>query len=446
MIAGALWPVRGRLTPFVPWRGLLLPFATMRAAAAADQRRRATAAAGGSGSGYITVDGAAGNDSNDGFTSAVATFARANAVALANPGALGMIGAPATYSELVTVPRPGLTYSLDPACIIDGGSKARHGMLVNYPNTVVSGGVFQNCDKAIYGVNPGAGLGFIGVDAGSGCNHGIYIDGAISPAIRACILHDTAIGEGLYLLNGSGGGRIQDCEAYGTHLRGFYVHRHSGATVITNNYAHANVNYGFEVEENCHDCVYLRNWTTGGTNGLIAKGSDRVRFDGNVAWSVSGGGIYFKHANNGWAYNNDAYNCTTGIQLLYDNVISPDDLVGAGSHGNTVKNNIISACSIGVRIDAYSSDQTIDYNDYSANTVTARNDNDYVASPTAYSFAQWQVQGFEAHGLTVAPAYVSTVYGGFALPGGSALLGAGTDTGQSDSTPDLGHGGSDYSA
>jgi hypothetical protein len=62
----------------------------------------------------------------------------------------------------------------------------------------------------------------------------------------------------------------------------------------------------------------------------------------------------------------------------------------------------------------------------------------------AQTIAQLQALGYEANGFTTNPAYVSTIYGGFALPSGNALKNAGYYLGGTDTTPDLGREGSQW--
>lgn len=456
----ALVLVDGKHVPFVELGGLLVPFTTARNIAAAAWRNvvaRRTAAQGLVGA--VVYVSKAGSDGNSGASSdaTVLTIAQANFLAQNNPQVTTICPLDTgVYGELVTVPRAGLTYDLTRGAIIDGNSKARSAIFTAYANTAVLGGELRNANYALWALKPGgsdlAGIVATGVYVHD-VNRGIYLDGCDHPVMTGCIGGGTSVGgsvlgEMFSVWRGSNGGLISGCEASKAKARGIYVYQQPGGLVVRDFYVHDATdwtvsNYGVEAEGGSTGIVFLRGWVTACNLGVIVKTTDGGRMGGLVSWGNRLSGLYWKGASNGLCYNSDSYGNGSGLDVLWD------DTSTVGSSNIKSRNNIISGSvdrdsgvntGYAVRIDNIGAGNTFDYQDYYNNPNGFKNN----STSTVYTLAQWKALGKDTNSLAVNPSYVSSVYGGFALPGGSALLGAGTDTGQSLTRPNMGHTGSDW--
>lgn len=381
-----------------------------------------------------------GNDANPGtFDSPVLTIARANVLAAADVAITCIaIKNDGTYMEMVTAPRAGLTVvGYNGSSIIDGNSGATKGIYSAYPINLRN----LTIQNAIQGIDVDGTTGAGRVNGASivGCTiknsqTGVYAHGTDNLNIVNSIAHDITVQTGFWIYS-STNPIVRACEAYLCNARGFYNQATTAAKFV-DCYAHDQPDtndYGFESESGSNDALFLRCWATNLFHGFISKTSQRIRFEACVAWANTSSGFYFKNGTNGFVYHCDSYGNLTGI-LVDDNV------GGDPSTGNTIKNSIIAGNSnyqMYVR-NGSSSGLVSDYN----NIQFGSNNLEGVAKS---SLATWQASGYDAHGQSIAPAYATTVYSGFALPGGSALLNAGTNIGGA-ATPNLGHTGSTYVA
>lgn len=380
-----------------------------------------------------------GNNANAGTAALpVLTIAQANTLANADATITTIAIGVGTYTEAVVVPRARLTYvSYGGTAIIDGATNTAKGIYSVYAVTILN----LTIQNATYGIelDGSTGAGRVVGALIYGCtitnsNTGVYSHHADYTTIQNCLAHDITVQSGFWNYS-STRPTLRNCEAYACNSRGFYTQNTTFATLV-DCYAHDQLDtndYGFEFESSSNDAVVLRCWATNCFHGFISKLSFRTRFEACVAWLNTSAGFYFKNGLNGFVYQCDSYLNLTGI-LLDDNVGSDP------STGNTIKNCIVAANTnyqISVR-NGSSSGLVSDYNDIQFGSCS-------LEAVAKNSLAAWQASGYDANGKSVAPAYVTTVYNGFALPGGSALLGAGTSIGGS-TTPNLGHTGSTYVA
>lgn len=385
-----------------------------------------------------------GNDSTgDGsYALPYLTIAKASTIASSNAAIKEVRVLAGTYSEIVQPLRSNLTYRAigdASTVIIDGGGSNKAFYTASYSNINIIGFTATN-GSWLFDSRAGNNVRYYNC-IGHDCLRAWHIAGTTNAYLYNCLAYNTSDTNGAYYLSsGATGAYVKGCEAYAATGRGFYC-LGAPSNIFVDCYVHdpAASSYGFEVESSSDDCQYIRCWAIGvGSsflNGMISKTSLRTRMEGCVINKCSSAGFYFKNGSSGWLYNSVAYDANRGLLLAEDPLTSPSPSIN-----NTIRNNVfVSNTTYGVEIDSGSqSGLTLDYNDYYGNGTVAA----YLAS--GKSFAQLQALGYEANGFTTNPAYVSTIYGGFALPSGNALKNAGQYLGGTDTTPDLGREGSQW--
>ncbi len=383
-----------------------------------------------------------GNDStgNGSFATPYLTIAKASTIAGANSAIKEIRVLAGTYTEIVQPPRSDLTYrAIGDAgtVIINGNGNNKAFYTATYGNINIIGFTATN-GSWLFDSRAGNNVRYYNC-IGHDCLRAWHIAGTTNAYLSGCLAYNTSDTNGAYYLSaGATGAYVKSCEAYNATGRGFYC-LGAPSNIFIDCYAHdpPATSYGFEVEGNSDDCQYIRCWAIGVgstfVNGMISKTSLRTRMDGCVISKCSSAGFYFKNGSSGYLYNSVAYDANRGL-LLADNLGSDPSI------NNTIRNNVfVSNGTYGAEVDSGSqSGLTLDYNDYYGNGTVAA----YLAS--GKSFAQLQALGYEVNGFTVNPSYASTVYGGFALPGGNALKNAGYYLGGSDTTPDVGREGSQW--
>jgi hypothetical protein len=386
-----------------------------------------------------------GNDSNDGYTLPVRQISKASTIAAANPNVTTISIAAGTYDPFV-VPRNSLAYvGVGATTIVDAGGNGIGVNLQSSRQITLQDFKIQNAgyfDYGIYGSfchNP-----LISGVTIQDCGRGIMLANATAPRILTTTATNITNQIGIWL-QGCAGALIEDATGSNCRLRFVYLQGSPNA-IVRRCYAHdAPVNgttgdvegYGFELEaiysgstvtQGSDDILFEDCWATTCKYGFISKTSKRTTFSRCVAWSNSFGGFYFKGGQDGFVYHCDAYANRDGIAVLGD-----PDTTGLPSSGNTVRDTIVAGntrygiytdntAAFGLATD-YAVNLTADYNDWASNTTALAS----LERVTKSNLAAWQAAGYGTHDQAVAPTYASTVYGGFALPGGSALLTAGHD-------------------
>lgn len=317
-----------------------------------------------SGSVYVSKSG---DDGNTGSASSpVLTLSRANAIA-SNPRITTIHVDAGTYAEEVQPPRANLTYRASGAAIIDGET-SRDGFDVNVSDITVDGFTFVNCVQ------------------------------------------------GVYFRSNATNGRAENCENSASTGRGFYANAATGVRFI-NCYSHGHTSgYGFEFEASANNGACIRCWSTSGQHAFINKTSENIRFDGCVAFGTTLSGFYSKGGVGMKVYNCVAYDTEYGVYLADDSTADPN------SSDADIRNTIIQAQARGI-FAVESADTTgllSDYNDFHDNTLVG-----VIAAETFTTLANWQAEGYDANSLALNPSFADPTYGGFTLPGGSALLAAG---------------------
>ncbi len=120
-------------------------------------------------------------------------------------------------------------------------------------------------------------------------------------------------------------------------------------------------------------------------------------------------------------YNNTIDSCNVGIDSYY----------GDGSLNTVVKNNCITNCGTGLRVQASSESLTSDYNLYYGDTNDIEWGGSYPNYGTNYTLAQFQNAGLETsgneqHSISANPSYVSASSGNYHLNSGSPAIDKGT--------------------
>lgn len=380
-----------------------------------------------------------GNDSTgDGSAEApYLTIGKANTVAASDATIVEIKVLTGTYTEIVSVPRDGLTYRAVGAVIVDGAGANKGFYTAGYSNVTIIGFTVTN-GAWMFDIRAGSNVRVFNCTA-SDCLRGFHLAGASRALIENCIVFDSTDSSGGYYLSANSTDCIiRLCEAYNCAGRAFYALT-APRNYFIDCYAHdpaANA-YGFEVELNSDDCQYVRCWAVGvGSrffNGMICKTSLRSRMEGCVVSGVDSVGFYFKNGSSGWAYNCVAHDAYRGF-LLADNTGADPSI------NNTIQNCIIvDNSNRGIQINSGSeSGLTLDYNNYYGNAELAN----YLSD--AKTLAGLQALGFEDHGFEVDPGYDNFLRGGFLLSPGNALKNAGVHVGGSDTTPDIGREGSQW--
>lgn len=429
---------------------LLLPFSVISAAVRQQaRRRRAAIAASGNTSIYVSK---AGNDANNGLSSGapVLTLGKAASLALADASitTVEVLGT-GTWHETWTFPRNGLTFTAPSTVTIDGDG-LRDGINFNgRTNCSISGDMLITNTAAGLNAIVASGVSGVVIDGPSiaSCPKGVLLSSCSGPVVRNLDIDTISTQHGVEF-NGCTSPIAENIEGSRCKLRVIYLYGTTGF-VVRDCYAHDGndvTDYGFECEAGSDDGLFVDSWSGGVpdggnpfTYGIISKTSYRTRFQRLVAFGCRGtgsvgAGIYFKASHDSVAYHNDVYDCVNGFRLGQDNTTLVE------STNITLRNNIIKGNTAGIVI-ATASDGTYDGDLYHANSTAVS----YPGTASYSTFANVQAAGYEPNGHSGDPLYVSTVYGGFGLGGGSPAIGAGVDIGEGAGL-DLGHTGSTYGA
>lgn len=205
--------------------------------------------------------------------------------------------------------------------------------------------------------------------------------------------------------------------------RGMYIWDSHGSTV-TNAHVHdavgVTIQYCFEAEQDADNVVYTDCWAFDASHGFIDKTSTGVEYHNCVASRMTNYGFYGKGAPNGVMDHCVTYDNANGI-LLADNAGVPPF-----STGWSITNCVIANNTIGIYIKTGAEVGLVsDYNCFFGNGSIGRYQGVNYAT-----LAEWQAAtGLDLHSVVVDPGYTDVNYGGFELPAGNALIGAGSDGG-----------------
>lgn len=216
---------------------------------------------------------------------------------------------------------------------------------------------------------------------------------------------------------------IEDVEVDDFLSRGLYLYDAHGC-IINRAYIHDAagelIHYCYESEQDADTGIYTDCWAFDASHGFIDKTSTGVEYHNCVSSRMTNYGFYGKGAPNGVMDHCVTYDNTDGI-LLADNAG-----VAPFSTGWSITNCVIANNTIGIYIETGAEVGLVsDYNCFYGNGSIGRYQGVNYAT-----LAEWQAAtGLDLHSVVVDPGYTDVNYGGFELPAGNALIGAGSDGG-----------------